>query len=72
MRIKDYKCGEIQSKLKGFVCGYFKTSKKKIKKLGEDLDFMGEVREERYLVTINKLKYKKDDWVEFLSKTKLM
>ncbi|GAH34474.1 unnamed protein product, partial [marine sediment metagenome] len=72
MRVSNYKCGEIQSKAKGFVCGYFKTSKNKIKKLGEELDYMGEVREERYLVTINKLKYKKDDWVEFLSKTKLM
>ncbi len=65
-RIKDYKCGELLSKLKGFICGYFKTSDYKPIKLGEKLDYLGEVREERYLLPIRELKYTDKDWLNFL------
>jgi hypothetical protein len=65
-RIKDYKCGELLSKLKGFICGYFKTSDYEPIKLGEKLDYLGEVREERYLLPIRDLKYTNEDWLNFL------
>ncbi|MGQ9631861.1 MAG: hypothetical protein ACUVXI_16355 [bacterium] len=71
-RIKAYKCGEIQTCLKGFICGYFKTSEYSPVKEGETLPFMGSVREERYLVPINKLKYAKEDWIKFLQDIKLI
>lgn len=65
-RIENYKCGEIQTNLKGFICGYFKTSEYKPIKIGEKLDYLGKVREERFLIPINKLKYTKEDWKRFL------
>lgn len=71
-RIKDYKCGEIQTKLKGFICGYFKTSGYTPIKKGKKLSYLGKVREERYLVPINKLKYTKDDWNKFLQEVGLI
>lgn len=70
-RIKDYKCGELLSKLKGFICGYFKTSDYKPIKLGKKLDYLGEVREERYLLPIRELKYTDKDWLNFLKETGL-
>lgn len=70
-RIKDYKCGEMLSKLKGFICGYFKTSDYKPIKLGEKLDYLGELREERYLLPIRELKYTDEDWLNFLKETGL-
>jgi hypothetical protein len=70
-RIKDYKCGEMLSKLKGFICGYFKTSDYEPIKLGEELDYLGEVREERYLLPIRELKYTSEDWLNFLKETGL-
>jgi hypothetical protein len=70
-RIKGYKCGEMQTKLKGFICGYFKTSEYKPVKEGVVLDYLGKVREERYLVSIDKLKFTKVDWIEFLKDTGL-
>lgn len=71
-RIKNYKCGEIQTKLKGFICGYFKTSDYKPTKEGVVLDYLGKVREERYLVPISELKFKKDDWALFLKDVGLL
>lgn len=71
-RIKDYKCGEIQTRLKGFICGYFKTSEYKPIKKGKDLPYLGEVREERFLVPVNKLKHSKSDWTLFLKEVGLV
>lgn len=71
-RIKEYKCGEIQTDLKGIICGYFKTADLLPTKEGVSLDYLGVVREERYLVPINKLKYTKQDWIKFLQDIKLM
>jgi len=71
-RIKKYKCGEIQTSLKGFICGYFKTSEYEPRKKGEKLEYLGEVREERYLVKINELKWKKEDWEKFLDDNALL
>ncbi|MEM3473592.1 MAG: hypothetical protein QXW80_04935 [Candidatus Micrarchaeia archaeon] len=70
-RVKEYKCGEITTKLKGFVCGYFKTSDYIPVKEGETLPYLGKVREPRYLVKINQLKYTKEDWETFLQETGL-
>ncbi|MEM3324489.1 MAG: hypothetical protein QW494_08700 [Metallosphaera sp.] len=71
-RIKEYKRGEIQTKLKGFICGYFKTSDYKPIKEGTVLEYLGKVREERYLVRINELKFTKDDWIIFLKDVGLL
>ncbi len=71
-RIRKYKCGEIQTNLKGFICGYFNTSEHEPVKKGEQLPYLGEVREERYLIPINKLKWTKDDWKEFLRNVSLL
>lgn len=71
-RIKEYKCGKIQTKLKGFIGGYFKTSEYKPIKEGKELPYLGKVRETRYLVPINKLRYTQDDWRVFLKETGLI
>lgn len=71
-RIKMYKCGEIQTDLKGIICGYFKTSNYQPIKLGEKLPFLGVVREERYLVPINELHWEKNSWELFLRDNKLL
>jgi len=71
-RIRKYKCGEFQTSLKGFICGYFKTSKFSPTKEGTNLPYLGIVREERYLVPINKLKWTKDDWKGFLEEVELL
>jgi len=71
-RIEKFKCGEIQSDLKGVICGYFKTSEYKPIKKGTLLPYLGEVREERFLVRIDQLKWKKESWEEFLKEVGLL
>jgi len=71
-RIKNYKCGEIQTKLKGFIQGYFKTSEYKPVKEGQTLQYLGKVRETRYLVPINELRYTLEDWRRFLNEIGLL
>jgi len=65
-RIMDYKCGEIQTSLKGFVCGYFDTHEYEPVSKGVKLPYLGEVREERFLIKISQLKYTDEDWIRFL------
>ena len=69
---KGYKCGEIQSKLKGFICGYLEASDYKPVKESVVLPYLGRVREERYLVPTNELKYTKKDWALFLKDVGLL
>lgn len=71
-RIGKYKCGEIQTSLKGFICGYFKTSEYTTIKEGITLPYLGVVREERYLARISELKWTKNDWRDFLREAKLL
>ena len=71
-RIKEYKCGEIQTDLKGFICGYFKTSEHTPIKEGVSLPYLGIVREERYLIPINELKWTKKEWREFIQEVGLL
>lgn len=71
-RIKEYKCGEIQTDLKGIICGYFKTSVVRPTKEGMSLEYLGMVREERYLVPIRELKWTKEEWEEFLKEVELL
>lgn len=66
-RVKDYKCGEFKTKFTGFVCGYFRTSDYEPVGMGVKLAYLGQVREERYLVPVNELKYTEEDWRIFLS-----
>lgn len=65
-RIISYKCGEMVSLIKGFICGFFKTEEIEIARLGESREYLGKVREERYLLQIRDLKYKDNDWKNFL------
>jgi hypothetical protein len=71
-RIFIFKCGEIRTDLKGFVCGYFKTSEYRPIEVGEELPYIGKIREKRYIVNINELKYKKTSWEELLQNAGLM
>ena len=71
-RVRKYKCGEIQTSLKGFICGYFKTSEYTSIKENTKLPYLGTVREERYLVPINQLKWTKTDWENFLREVNLL
>lgn len=70
-RIREFKCGEIQTKLKGFICGYFRTADYMPIKVGTKLEYLGEVREERFIVSVSELKWKKEDWVEFIKILKI-
>lgn len=65
-KIKDYKCGVIQTEFKGFICGYFETSKQTLVKEGKTLPYLGKVRETRHLVRVDNLKYTAEDWERFL------
>ncbi|MCX8063777.1 MAG: hypothetical protein N3G21_01230 [Candidatus Hydrogenedentes bacterium] len=69
-RIKKYKCGEIQTDLKAFICGYFNTEKLSPIEKGVKLDYLGEVREKRYLVRVNELKWSTEDWKNFIEEAK--
>ncbi len=71
-RVKNYKCGKVQTVLKGFICGYFKTSEFSLVKEGVNLPYLGIVREERYLVPISKLKWTGEHWKEFLREVELL
>jgi hypothetical protein len=71
-RIFIFKCGEIRTDLKGFVCGYFKTSEYRPIEVGEELPYIGKIREKRYIVNIKELKYKKTSWEELLQNAGLM
>ena len=71
-KVKEYKCGEFKTKLAGFAVGYFKTSDYEPTAEGVKLRYLGEVREERYLVPINELKYTEEDWRIFLSNIGLL
>lgn len=65
-RIKDYKCGTLTTTLKALIYGYFKTTNDLLINKGKKLKHLGEVREERYLIRIDKLKYSINDWGNFL------
>lgn len=71
-RIEKYKCGEIQTALKGYICGYFKTSDYSPVKEETSLDYLGPVREERFLVPINNLKWKDEEWKIFLNEVEIL
>ncbi len=64
-RIKKYKCGEIQTDLKAVICGYFNTKDFEPVDEGKELEYLGIVRERRYLVSIKELKWQKEEWGKF-------
>jgi len=71
-RIEKYKCETIQTELKGYICGYFKTSKNYLVRTGEKLPHLGTVKEERYLIPIKDLKWSYNMWEKFLKDVKLL
>jgi hypothetical protein len=54
--------------INGYVCGFFETSKNSLKKKGKDIDFLGEVHEDKHLIEINRIKYSNNDWNEFFKR----
>jgi len=58
--------------VKGIICGYFKTGDNLLIAEGEKLDYLGEVKEERYIISIRDLKWRKEDWEEFLKEVELL
>ena len=71
-RIEKYKCGNIHTALKEYICGYFKTSEHSPVEEGTPLAYLGIVKEKRYLVKINNLKWTRDDLETFLRDTGLL
>lgn len=54
------------SNIKGIVCGYFKTAPDFLRKEGEELRYLGKVREERYIINIKDLRWTQTDWQKFV------
>ena len=71
-RVQNYKCGEIKTELKGLICGYFLTQEFEPIKKGTKLEYLGEVREERFLVKLNELEYRLGQWEKFLEDNDLI
>jgi len=65
-RIFVQRCGNLKTSFKTFICGFFKPEESMLKKLKEELPYLGEVREERYLIPISKLLFRKEDWEAFI------
>lgn len=65
-RIYYSKCGLLNDKFKCIICGFFETKNKQTIPKGRRLPFLGEVREERYLVTLSELRSDEEDWKEFV------
>lgn len=66
-RVFIQKCGCLNTSFKTFICGFFKPEESMIKKEGETLPYLGEVKEERYIIPISKLHFRREDWVKFLN-----
>ena len=64
-------CGQIKTSFVCYVCGYFEVLDENLRKEGETLEYLGEVREERHLVRIDELKYTQDSWGEFIKSVEL-
>lgn len=58
-------CGS-KPQLAGFVCGYFSTRGLLPTDKGQQLEYLGEVREKRYLLRLRELRWKFEDWKLFL------
>lgn len=70
-RVKSIKCEEFHSSLKGFICGYFETSGLSPTREGTKLDYLGVVKEERYLIPVSKLRWTVSDWEFFIKDNNL-
>ncbi len=66
-RVLVQKCGDLRVSFKTFICGFFKPEENMIRRQGEKLPYLGEVREERYLIPISKLRFRMEEWEEFLN-----
>lgn len=66
--IKETAYGE-QMAIKGFTCGFFKTSDSTFKRKGDKLPYIGgefEVYEDKHLIKCNELRFSEQDWGDFL------
>ncbi len=71
-RVRQYTCGSIQTHLTGIISGYFVAKEHVPVEEGEDLEYLGKVREKRYLVKLNELRWTRDDWLRFLADNGLL
>lgn len=65
-RLEGYQCGKIKSSFKCFVYGYFRTENYAPVEEGIELEYLGEVKESRYLVRVSELLYSNEDWYKFI------
>lgn len=71
-RIKEEaeSCGS-KPQLAGFVCGYFRTEGLSPVNEGQKLEYLGAVREKRYLLRLKELRWRFEDWKLFLEEVGL-
>lgn len=67
-RIYAQKCGDLHPLIKCYICGYMETENLKLVEEGTKLPYLGKVRETRYILPLNELKNKIEDWKEFCEK----
>ncbi|MEJ5253262.1 MAG: hypothetical protein HPY54_12900 [Chthonomonadetes bacterium] len=65
-RIQQFQCGHAVSTFVGFVLGYFKTSNDTLREIGEELEYMGPVRDKRHFCEVKNLLWERHDWERFL------
>jgi len=65
-RFLHKKCGNLDTHIKTFICGYFQPTEENLVRTGEKLCYIGEIGEERYFTPISKLKCSKEDWEKFI------
>jgi len=65
-RLIHTNCGNLETRIKTFVCGYFQPTDGELITSGTELCYIGEIREDRYFIPISKLKYSHEDWDIFV------
>lgn len=71
-RVSHYVCGSVHTQLVGIIYGYFKTEQHPPVEEGVQLEYLGKVREKRYLVKLSELLWTKHDWQTFLEENGLL
>lgn len=65
-RIQAFRCGQAVTDFVGFVLGYFKTSNATLREVGDELDYLGTVRDKRHFCHVTDLLWRQEDWERFL------
>ena len=67
-RFYTRKCGNLDTKIKIFICGYFETNEGKLIPVSQKLPLIRIINEERFFIPISNLKYTRNDWLSFVKK----